>query len=155
MLKIVFSASTMCAASPYLIADVSGVRGKSILLSTLVDFLKGTRNPAAAILFWAHLRPTVVVCIRLLTVCYVYTAVPDIPVATTVAMLWTGRTEGGGVALAGSEAGVRCSLGGRIVAYRAVFQFYSVVAYSCHLGFCRPAAAVVSLESGITGTVGV
>lgn len=89
-LSIVFTASTMSAVSFCLIARVTAAQGRSILQSASVGFLTGPRNYAAALLSCAHPRPTVVVRIFLLTVCYAGTYGPDFPAAVTVVMLWAG-----------------------------------------------------------------
>lgn len=89
-----FTIITISAASLHHFASIYVVRWRGSFLSTLVWFITGPGNSAAAILSCAFLRPVIVVFICLLTVCHVHTNFFDAHPTAPIVMLWKGRVVG-------------------------------------------------------------
>lgn len=135
------------------IARVPAAQRNSIFLSVLVGFLTGPGNTAASVFCCADPCQTLVVRIRLLTMCHVCTNKPDISAAATVAILWAELT-GRGVAFAGGGAGVRLGLVVWGVVCSVFLSLCCVVVCFCCLGICCPAPTTVTLGSRIVGSGG-
>lgn len=67
---------------------MSIMRGKRILLSTSIRFLTDEENFATVDIFFLKLYQTVVIRIRLLTVCHVYTILFAAAAAAISAITW-------------------------------------------------------------------
>lgn len=86
-LKAVLTASTMSATSPQLSARAPAFWGRIILPSVFVGSLTSPGNSTVAVLPWVLLRPSIVVCIFLLTVCHCCAETFKAPLAAMIAIL--------------------------------------------------------------------